>query len=231
MQTEAPKKVSTYKKLIRAGLKLFSQYGYDATTTRMIAQEAKVNLSAISFHFSGKESLYIACLEYISKKADAYYKDVLEEIEKVLEADSIDREVAFQYISKLINLQIHVATEPQYRSSLKLIYWEQINGMNDYHPVTSTIFEKVEKTMAILFAKSSDISYEKAMIASRFINGSIISFGEHSLLVQFSLGIEQSTEEALPVWIGKTIKEYCLTLVWHILYGHENYIEEIFKSV
>ena len=45
---------STKTKLIKAGIKLFSQYGYAATSTRMIASEAEVNLSAIAFHYSNE---------------------------------------------------------------------------------------------------------------------------------------------------------------------------------
>ena len=64
---------STKTKLIKAGIKLFSQYGYAATSTRMIASEAEVNLSAIAFHYSNKERLYVACLEYMLEKVKGYY--------------------------------------------------------------------------------------------------------------------------------------------------------------
>ena len=54
-------KASTKKKLLRAGIKLFAEYGYAATSTRMIAAEAGVNLSAISFHFTNKTPFYYVC--------------------------------------------------------------------------------------------------------------------------------------------------------------------------
>ena len=61
--------INTKDRLIRAGVKLFAKYGYAATSTRMIASEAGVNLSAIAFHYTNKEKLYQACLEYMQEKS------------------------------------------------------------------------------------------------------------------------------------------------------------------
>ncbi|KAB2928089.1 MAG: TetR/AcrR family transcriptional regulator [Leptonema illini] len=45
-------------RLKRAATELFSQKGYDATSTREIAERAGVNLSLIRYYFKGKEGLY-----------------------------------------------------------------------------------------------------------------------------------------------------------------------------
>ncbi|MBI5520519.1 MAG: CerR family C-terminal domain-containing protein [Desulfovibrio sp.] len=61
----------TRQRLIQAGLRLFGLHGYEATGTRALAQEAGVNLSAILYHFGGKEGLYRAVLEQgISRKLE-----------------------------------------------------------------------------------------------------------------------------------------------------------------
>lgn len=49
---------STKDKLIRTGIVLFSKYGYDGTTMRMIAQDANVNVASVSFHFGNKQNYY-----------------------------------------------------------------------------------------------------------------------------------------------------------------------------
>lgn len=54
-------------KLIEAGRKLFSKVGYDAATVKDIADEARLNISLVSYHFGGKEGLYRACLEEFAK--------------------------------------------------------------------------------------------------------------------------------------------------------------------
>lgn len=208
---------STNGRLILAGLKLFSQYGYDATSTRMIAQEAGVNLSAISFHFSSKEHLLTACLEFVADKTAKYYSDVSNKIKMLLERGNISKEEAYNGLLEMIDSQMTVAFGLQYRSSVKLIYWEQVNSMQGYHPVTSTLFEKIEKSMAMLITAVTDIPYEKALIASRFINGSIISFGEHARLVQYALGNDENLDQELRPWIRLEIAHYCDVVIRDLL--------------
>ena len=47
-------------RLVRAGLRLFAQQGFAATTTRELAQAAGVNVASISYYFGDKAGLYRA---------------------------------------------------------------------------------------------------------------------------------------------------------------------------
>jgi AcrR family transcriptional regulator len=51
--------------LVRAALKLFGRQGFDGTSTREIAAEAKANIGSIAYHFGGKEGLRAAAADYI----------------------------------------------------------------------------------------------------------------------------------------------------------------------
>ncbi|MEE4243184.1 MAG: TetR/AcrR family transcriptional regulator [Desulfopila sp.] len=53
--------------LIGAG-PLFAKYGYDGVTTRMISEAAGVQLSAVHYHFSTKENLYLETFRYVHDK-------------------------------------------------------------------------------------------------------------------------------------------------------------------
>ncbi len=209
---------TTRENLIHYGIKLFSQYGYEATSTRMLAKEAKVNLSAISFHFSNKENLYIACIEYITRKSNQYYESTFNRVNESIQKQTINPEIAYDYICELIDLQIITAFEPMYKTTLKLVYWEQVSPIKDFHPLTKAIFEKVEKVFAqlLVLATNSKISYESAVIASRFINGSIIAFGEHDLLVRCALNIDDNSGK-LPEFIQNEVRSYCHSLVKDLL--------------
>lgn len=48
----------TRRQLVRAAIELFGEHGYEATSTRAIAQRAGCNLGLISFHFGSKQNLY-----------------------------------------------------------------------------------------------------------------------------------------------------------------------------
>lgn len=55
------------KKLIDTAVELFSKKGFHAVSVREICSQAKLNISLISYYFSGKEGLLGAALEELTK--------------------------------------------------------------------------------------------------------------------------------------------------------------------
>ena len=55
----------TRQALIGAGLALFGEKGFDATSTREIAAAAEANIGSIAYHFGNKQGLRIACANHI----------------------------------------------------------------------------------------------------------------------------------------------------------------------
>ncbi|MEM8937284.1 MAG: TetR/AcrR family transcriptional regulator, partial [Pseudomonadota bacterium] len=58
----ASKSKETPDLLIEAGIKLFSEQGYDATSTRQIETSARVQRSLIAYHFGNKKNFWKACM-------------------------------------------------------------------------------------------------------------------------------------------------------------------------
>jgi TetR/AcrR family transcriptional regulator, regulator of cefoperazone and chloramphenicol sensitivity len=56
-------KEATKRALLAAGLQVFAERGYDAATTREVAQAAGVNEQLIQRYFGGKEGLLVAIIE------------------------------------------------------------------------------------------------------------------------------------------------------------------------
>jgi AcrR family transcriptional regulator len=59
-------RAATRNRLLAAGLELFGRDGFDAVTTRQIADAAGVNQAAIPYHFGGKEGVYRAVTDHIA---------------------------------------------------------------------------------------------------------------------------------------------------------------------
>ena len=55
----------TRQRILAVALVAFGGSGFDAVTTRRIAQDAGVKLPALTYYFGGKEGLYRACAEDI----------------------------------------------------------------------------------------------------------------------------------------------------------------------
>lgn len=59
----------TERKLREAAVQVFSQYGYDAATTKLVAQTAGINEALINRYFNGKNGLLLAVIEeYVNEE-------------------------------------------------------------------------------------------------------------------------------------------------------------------
>lgn len=56
-------RLDTKNKILAIAEGLFADLGFDATSTRLIAKEAGVNIAMLHYYFGGKEGLYVAILE------------------------------------------------------------------------------------------------------------------------------------------------------------------------
>jgi TetR/AcrR family transcriptional regulator, regulator of cefoperazone and chloramphenicol sensitivity len=57
---------SRYAQLVEVAIDLFGRDGMNAVGTRAIAEAAGAQMSAITYHFGGKEALYLACAQHIT---------------------------------------------------------------------------------------------------------------------------------------------------------------------
>lgn len=72
-----PAKQSTARKLLRAATDAFSAAGFDATSTRAVADRAGVNIALIAYHFGGKDGLYKAVLDaWVSGMCDGINREL-----------------------------------------------------------------------------------------------------------------------------------------------------------
>jgi AcrR family transcriptional regulator len=55
------------RKLLEAGVEVFSEVGYDCATTKLVAQRAGVNESLINRYFDGKAGLLVAIIQQASE--------------------------------------------------------------------------------------------------------------------------------------------------------------------
>ncbi|HLP67679.1 MAG TPA: CerR family C-terminal domain-containing protein [Rhizobium sp.] len=72
---------ATRDRLLAAAIDVFGRDGFDATTTRALADAAEVNLQAIAYHFGGKEGLYLAAADHIAQSVATQVGAVRESLE------------------------------------------------------------------------------------------------------------------------------------------------------
>ena len=67
---------NTKDRILKVALELFASEGFDAVSTRRIAQEANCNIASLNYHFGTKRQLYYECLLMMEPKS----KNRLEEL-------------------------------------------------------------------------------------------------------------------------------------------------------
>jgi AcrR family transcriptional regulator len=83
--------------ILKTAASLFATHGFDGTTTRQIAREAKVTEPLIYYHFKGKDDLFTQ----IIKTAFSAYLSRFDALERNTDAP-------FEQIRKLIELQLDI---------------------------------------------------------------------------------------------------------------------------
>lgn len=178
---------TTAGKLLKAARVLISIYGYDATTTRMIANLAKVNLSAINFHFGNKENLVREAMIKAGEKMSGYYCTMTNEIRDFLKEEPDNKEKAWEYIERLVTDRIQ-RTFNHERSwvDIGLISHENDLPETSRGILAEHMINDNEQVLAeLILAVSDKKDVFQAALISRMINASIISYIEKPLLNQY----------------------------------------------
>jgi AcrR family transcriptional regulator len=146
------------KKLIEAGLKIFSEVGYEAASTRALAAAAGVNIAAIPYYFRNKEGLYLAVIGYI---LDCYRNSLGESLAKIRRALQDEntsraeyRALLDEYLRTLLRFALQ---ENRERSQISHIYIrEQLDPTSAFDCLYEGFIRDAHETMAALVAKVTD---------------------------------------------------------------------------
>lgn len=83
-ETKAPPATEdTRTRLLQAALGAFAHRDFDAVSVREIVERADVNIAAVSYHFGGKQGLYLATAEYLADTMRQRFQPLLAPPESV----------------------------------------------------------------------------------------------------------------------------------------------------
>jgi len=116
---------ATRQRLVQVALDSFGRQGFEATSTRAICQQAQANISAILYHFGGKQGLYIAVAEYIADFMGSRIAPVRTQIEAALASGGVDPDGAISLVEIAIVRALTLLAEPQSEAIARFIVREQ----------------------------------------------------------------------------------------------------------
>jgi TetR/AcrR family transcriptional regulator, regulator of cefoperazone and chloramphenicol sensitivity len=137
------------QRLIEAGIAQFGRKGLDGATTRDIAQTAGVNIAGITYHFGGKEQLYLACARHIAETVLAGVTQKLPKLpmelgEPVTELRQILRGAA----------EFMLAT-PASADFARFVLREQMDPSPAFDILYATFMEPMHKRLCLLWASAT----------------------------------------------------------------------------
>ena len=149
----------TRQALIRAGLDLFGRNGFDATSTREIAQAAGVNSAGIAYHFGGKDGLRQACAEAIIARLQAVLTGGAPAVS--IAADAADRDIATEQLLALIDrVVLFLTTAPESEVVARFVVREMLTPSPAFEAIYGGLFEPVHRRACQVWAAATGMEPE-----------------------------------------------------------------------
>ncbi|MBS1239616.1 MAG: hypothetical protein H6R45_322 [Proteobacteria bacterium] len=110
------------ERLIETAIDQFGRLGFEGASTREISRASDTAMSSITYHFGGKEGLYLACADYIAAKVR---ERQAVGIELVKDTTGLDRKTAIERCLKIIDNFVQIMLHPESESWARFIAREQ----------------------------------------------------------------------------------------------------------
>jgi AcrR family transcriptional regulator len=149
----------TRQALIRAGLDLFGRNGFDATSTRELAQAAGVNSAGIAYHFGGKDGLRQACVEAIIQRLQAVLAGGAPSV--AIAVDAADRDMAAEQLLALIDrVVVFLTTVPESELVARFVVREMLTPSPAFETLYGGLFAPVHRRVCQVWAAATGMEPE-----------------------------------------------------------------------
>lgn len=196
---------ATARKLLVAGMQLFGELGFKATTTRMIAQKANSNIGSIAYYFGNKRNLYRAILAHIAERMQTNFQ--LSDIERRDQKFASAEEALTSLRETVRRLVRTFASDGEAGQWLLLVMREQADPSDGYDLLYEGVFDRVYTALGVPIAYLTEKSLDdvEVVIECHTLIGQIVFFlvGKHPLLRR--LGRAEGFDERLLERIEETV--------------------------
>lgn len=172
----------TREALLLAALDVFGHSGFDAASTRAIAQAAGVNQALIGYHFGGKQGLYLGVFEHIVSRMQGRMAPVADAVLRQLEAAPDDplqrRDLALGLVLEMFDAYTDLISEASAAGWVRLVLREQQDPTEAFQLLYDTIFSRLLALLGRLVAMASglDEAEETCRVRTLMLLGQVLIF-------------------------------------------------------
>lgn len=139
--------------LVHAALKLFGRQGFDGTSTREIAAEAKANIGSIAYHFGGKEGLRAAAADFIVETIQGIAGQALGATQAVAPATSeAARAQLFAALERMVGF---VVASPQAGEIVQFVLRELSHPTAALDRIYAGVFEPTHRRLCQIWEQAT----------------------------------------------------------------------------
>lgn len=169
----------TRQQLIESGIEMFGLHGYEAATTRMLADNASANMAAIPYHFGGKEGLYSAVIKHVCEKILEGSQDERERVRETIADEKATPDELLDALDSLVRGlgRIFISSDLGQKAA-PLIMWEQARPSKEFDQLYDDHFKHLHELVTILAARFKGVGpeSEEAIICAHAIIGQVVGF-------------------------------------------------------
>ncbi len=198
--------------LLDAGLRLFAHQGFDAVSTRQLAQEAGVNIAAIAYHFGGKRELYRAVLTQLVADTDPVVAPAAAKLQAALAAAGRDKNMLAGVVTGFVGTILRMFIEDHFMKWRgPLVMREYAMPSEDFDILYEGRIRPLHEIITEIVAAASDNpkDEERAAVGAHTIMGQILVFGIARVILWKRLDWEGYTPERVQI-IEETIVQSVL---------------------
>ena len=185
------------ERLLEAAVDVFGKHGFEAATTRMITNEAGVNIAAIPYYFNGKEGLYQAAVTHIVEKIEANAGAIFKEMAELASNKSLGPKAAVEALENLLGTVVgFMVGSPEAPRIARILLREQIDPSSAYDIIFNRIMTPLITTIAaFVTATNKKISPRTARLRAMAIMGQVMAFRVARETMVRMVGIEGYSQE------------------------------------
>lgn len=105
----------TKERLLAVAGPMFADRGYEAVSTRDLARKAKVNLSAITYHFGGKRGLYEAAIERVLDDMAPIRSLIMNLVDTGMADVARDTDALPALVARFVRMMVTFLTHPDFQ--------------------------------------------------------------------------------------------------------------------
>lgn len=178
-RAKSPAPEEAKNRLLDAALDLFSQHGLNRVSTRMLADQAKVNLFAIQYHFGGKEGLYLAAVRHAIRKLGGEALSEVKKIEEAMREEELSKESCRSSFCRLLEIMLkNSLSSKKAHSAGRLVLRQLLEGGEGFDLLFRDLIEPFTECCYKLVGRILDLDKEdpKTKLCVHSITGQVFSF-------------------------------------------------------